>query len=101
MSSVLFRGGKIITATGISDGEVLTKDGVICEVSLGGKVSGEAEQVINLEGKYLSPGFIDIHTHGAGGSDFMDRTAGALEAKSDNVPPLFRRYVFVGKEVKL
>lgn len=27
--------------------------------------------------------------------------AGALEAKSDNVPPLFRRYVFVGKEVKL
>ena len=26
---------------------------------------------------------------------------GALEAKSDNVPPLFRRYVFVGKEVKL
>ena len=79
MSSVLFRGGKIITATGISDGEVLTKDGVICEVSLGGKVSGEAEQVINLEGKYLSPGFIDVHTHGAGGADFMDRTAGSME----------------------
>ena len=79
MSSVLFRGGRIITATGIFDGEVLTKDGVICEVSLGGKVSGEAEQVINLEGKYLSPGFIDIHTHGAGGADFMDRTAGSME----------------------
>ena len=43
MSSVLFRGGKVITATGIFEGEVLTKDGVICEVSLGGKVSGEAE----------------------------------------------------------
>ena len=26
---------------------------------------------------------------------------GALEVKSDNVPPLFRRYVFVGKEVRL
>lgn len=33
----------------------------------------------NLEGKYLSPGFIDVHTHGAGGSDFMDRTAGSME----------------------
>ena len=31
----------------------------------------------------------------------MERETGALEAKSDNVPPLFRRYVFVGKEVKL
>ena len=30
-----------------------------------------------------------------------DLETGALEAKSDNVPPLFRRYVFVGKEVKL
>lgn len=34
--------------------------------------------------------------------EFQGRSfAGALEAKSDNVPPLFRRYVFVGKEVKL
>ncbi len=30
-----------------------------------------------------------------------DLGTGALEVKSDNVPPLFRRYVFVGKEVKL
>ena len=33
--------------------------------------------------------------------DISTVIAGALEAKSDNVPPLFRRYVFVGKEVKL
>ena len=32
---------------------------------------------------------------------FKAINAGALEVKSDNVPPLFRRYVFVGKEVKL
>lgn len=31
----------------------------------------------------------------------LGNKSGALEAKSDNVPPLFRRYVFVGKEVRL
>ncbi len=27
---------------------------------------------INAHGKYISPGFIDIHVHGGGGCDFMD-----------------------------
>ncbi len=74
MSSILFKGGKIITATGIFSGEVLIKDGIISEVALNSNVKENADEVVELNGKYLSPGFIDIHTHGAGGSDFMDRT---------------------------
>ena len=31
-----------------------------------------ADKVIDADGKYVSPGFVDIHTHGAGGSDFLD-----------------------------
>ena len=30
------------------------------------------DEIIDLEGKYLGPAFIDVHTHGADGSDAMD-----------------------------
>lgn len=32
----------------------------------------EGEQVINMEGKWLLPGFFDVHTHGRDGADFSD-----------------------------
>jgi N-acetylglucosamine-6-phosphate deacetylase len=34
--------------------------------------------VIDLEGGYLAPGFIDLHVHGGAGADFMDGTADAF-----------------------
>lgn len=39
----------------------------------------EGEQVIDGKNNYLSPGFIDVHIHGAGGSDTMDGTVEAIE----------------------
>ena len=36
------------------------KDGYIVKV---GRIEGEAKQVIDAAGKYLSPGFIDTHSH--------------------------------------
>lgn len=37
-----------------------------------------AEQIIDLHGAYLAPGFIDLHTHGAGDFDYMDGTLDAV-----------------------
>ena len=49
---------------------VLCKDGVITDILPCGQIDGYT--VIDGEGNYLSPGFIDAHLHGGGGSDFMD-----------------------------
>ena len=35
----------------------------------------EGDQVLDCTGKYVTPGFVDIHMHGAAGSDFCDGTA--------------------------
>lgn len=36
-------------------------------------------EIIDVQGAYIAPGFIDIHTHGAGGYDFMDGTVDAVK----------------------
>ncbi|WP_426351330.1 N-acetylglucosamine-6-phosphate deacetylase [Alloiococcus sp. CFN-8] len=77
MATVKFINCRIITSTGIYPGEVLVRDGVIHRVVFGGTIDEACEEVIDVQNKYLSPGFIDVHTHGAGGADFMD---GSLEA---------------------
>lgn len=38
----------------------------------------EGEAYIDAKGLYLAPGFIDVHIHGAGGSDTMEGTKEAL-----------------------
>lgn len=77
MSTTLFKNARIITPTGIYPGEVLVDKAVIRQVSFGQPINMTADNEIDLENKYLSPGFIDVHTHGAGNADFMD---GSLDA---------------------
>ena len=73
----VFTNGRVILADRILDGySVTVEDGVISAVT---KSTDAADKVIDLEGKYLAPGFIDMHTHGAGGHDFMDGTEEAIK----------------------
>jgi N-acetylglucosamine-6-phosphate deacetylase len=63
--------GNVITPDGIlPNGCVLISGGAIEEVSEG-DISCECEEIC-VPGDYISPGFVDLHTHGAGGGDFMD-----------------------------
>ena len=58
--------GKIIeNGTVLVTGETIT---AIDEKNIETKEAIE----INAQGKYVAPGFIDIHVHGGGGHDFMD-----------------------------
>lgn len=71
----IFINAKVITPHRLipKDGGVVVEDGKISEVFEGGKPEEKPDDiVVDARGLYLSPGFIDLHTHGAGNADFMD-----------------------------
>src|SRR4051812_22839450 len=70
--------GKVVTPFKIiTGGCVLVTGDTITEVSENNIEVSDAIE-INAEGKYVAPGFIDIHVHGGGGYDFMDATETAF-----------------------
>lgn len=73
MKRTAIKGKKIITPDGLTEGCVIVKNGKISEVCRGVLPEGDFT-VWDAGENYVSPGFIDIHTHGAGGYDFMDGT---------------------------
>jgi N-acetylglucosamine-6-phosphate deacetylase len=81
MEKIKICNGRIITPYRlIENGTVLIEDGKIVQVC-SGNIDFPGAQTINAQNNFVSPGFIDIHTHGGGGHDFMDGTVRAfLEA---------------------
>ncbi len=74
MKKVLIKNGRVITPSGTVATDLLLEGGKIASTSAKGAA---ADETIDAEGAYVCPGFIDMHTHGAGGSDFMDGTVEA------------------------
>ncbi|MCY6485742.1 N-acetylglucosamine-6-phosphate deacetylase [Clostridium aestuarii] len=65
--------GKIITQEGILQNSVILFDNKIKHIISKERLyQYDLEQIIDAKGKYVSPGFIDLHIHGSGGSDTMD-----------------------------
>ena len=62
---------KIILEDRILNGYVYFEDGIITDVTAEER---PADEVFDMTGYYVSPGFIDIHTHGGGGYRFEGST---------------------------
>ncbi len=59
---LIVRNGTVVDGTGAEPfaADIAIKDGVIAAV---GEVSGSATREIDAQGKLVTPGFVDIHTH--------------------------------------
>jgi N-acetylglucosamine-6-phosphate deacetylase len=80
MSSYLFRGGSVVLPDRVLDHASVRIDGDrIAAVSADDCPPGRAE-LVDLQGGYLLPGFVDLHVHGGAGADFMDGTEDAFRA---------------------
>jgi len=84
---MILTNARLIFPEGIRDGlEVIVEKGKIAEIRppaprprrTGEQTHSRGEDVIDLDGNYLAPGFIDLHVHGALGRDAMEASAAAF-----------------------
>lgn len=78
MKKILVNGKIILPERILDPGYVYIEGNIILEVGEGVPSIGADTERIDVDGKYVSPGFIDIHVHGGGGADFMDGTVDAF-----------------------
>ena len=73
----IFNGHILTPYRCIKNGVVVVENGKITSI---GTQNIEVPNALEIDAKgcYIAPGFIDIHLHGGGGSDFMDGTVEAF-----------------------
>ncbi len=79
---MIFTNARLIFPDGVRDGlELAVEEGKISAIRK--PTQARREEIIDLSGNYLSPGFIDLHVHGALGHDAMDASTAAFRAIRD------------------
>lgn len=79
-NQLLLHGGTVVLSHGSVPGmDVAVVDGRIAAVTKTAELPADTEwKVFDCTGLTIAPGFIDLHTHGGGGFDFMDGTVEAF-----------------------
>ncbi len=67
-ANLLIRNARLVTPTGVRVGNCFVRDGRIA--ALGEVKSPGRVPELDTDGRYLAPGFLDLHVHGGAGADF-------------------------------
>lgn len=80
MPTRMIRGGRLLLHDVVLEDHALIYDKKIQGILPDAQLEGlPFDEVIDVQGAIVSPGFINIHVHGANGADVMDATEEALE----------------------
>ncbi len=80
--TIIFRNALLVFPDGIREGlEVDVREGKIAEIR--DQSPRRQNEVVDVAGNYLAPGFIDLHVHGARGRDTMEGSAEAFRTICD------------------
>jgi N-acetylglucosamine-6-phosphate deacetylase len=79
---MIFTNARLIFPDEVRDGlELVVHEGKIAAIRE--RTQARGEEIVDLAGNYLAPGFIDLHVHGALGRDTMEASAEAFRSICD------------------
>lgn len=74
---MIFKNGKVFVESQFTENQVRVSGSRIVEV--GENLAASEDEIVDLKGRYLIPGFVEIHSHGCVGYDFSNASAEEIE----------------------
>lgn len=87
---LIIKNGNVLLPNGLKKVNIEIEDGIITNIS-NKSVKDNSAQIIDAKGKYILPGFIDLHTNGIGG---FDLTNGLYDYKKESFSVSKKNYMF-------